>query len=131
MAQNFDIIETSHVQIFFLLHCFLAGEGKFAIQNIIAAGRHIGRIVTTKTGHGQYEKGREFSLVVSAQDTSVPPTVIQKSNFEIVKVLVGSRPPQFFEDPYIGYVMENNQAGYKYVNLFHFCLYKTHSTMKA
>ncbi|XP_071177027.1 neural-cadherin-like isoform X2 [Mytilus edulis] len=93
-----------------------AGEGKFAIQNIIAAGRHIGRIVTTKTGHGQYEKGREFSLVVSAQDTSVPPTVIQKSNFEIVKVLVGSRPPQFFEDPYIGYVMENNQAGYKLTN---------------
>jgi hypothetical protein len=39
----------------------------------------------------------------------------QKSNFEIVKVLVGTRPPQFFKNPYSGYVMENNQAGYKYV----------------
>jgi len=92
---------------------FSAGEGKFAIENIIAAGRHIGRIVTTKTGNGQYEKGREFSLVVSAQDMSASGT--QKSNFEIVKVLVGTRPPQFFKNPYSGYVMENNQAGYKYV----------------
>lgn len=54
----------------------------------------------------------EFDLVVSARDMSSIESV-QKSDFEIVKVLVGNRPPQFFENPYVGYVTENNQAGYK------------------
>ena len=72
---------------------------------------HVGRIVTTVSGNGQFESGKEFELVVSAQDRGA--NGVQKSNFEIVKVLVGFRAPQFYEDPFTAYITENNQAGYK------------------
>ncbi|KAK3086114.1 hypothetical protein FSP39_013724 [Pinctada imbricata] len=91
-----------------------AGEGKFTIENDVTDGMAVGRIVTTVSGNGQFERGTEFELVVSAQDLGA--TGVQKSNFEIVKVLVGYRPPQFYENPYTAYIPENNQAGFKLLN---------------
>ncbi|XP_033753809.1 LOW QUALITY PROTEIN: neural-cadherin-like [Pecten maximus] len=89
-----------------------AGERKFAIQNVNVNGTNVGRIITTVSGNGQFERGRVYELVVSARDMSALDAT-QKSDFEIVQVLVGNRSPQFFENPYIAYVSENNQAGYK------------------
>jgi hypothetical protein len=90
---------------------FLAGEGKFTIEHIDRDVGRLGRIVTTVSGNGQFDLGQEYELVVSAQDLGSP--TIQKSNFEVVRVLVGSRPPQFYRNPYIAFITENNQAGYK------------------
>ncbi|XP_061162553.1 neural-cadherin-like [Saccostrea echinata] len=89
------------------------GEGKFTIEHIDRGIGRLGRIVTTVNGNGQFIPGQEYELVVSAQDLGSP--IIQKSNFEVVRVLVGSRPPQFysFYKPYVAFITENNQPGYK------------------
>lgn len=94
-----------------MLYFIIAGEGKFTIEHVERDIGRLGRIVTTVSGNGQFEPGQQYDLVVSAQDTGAP--TVQKSNFLVVSVLVGSRPPQFYQDPYVAFITENNQPGYK------------------
>lgn len=89
----------------------VAGEGKFTIEHIEGDFGRLGRIVTTVSGNGQFEPGQIYDLVVSAQDVAAPG--VQKSNFMVVSVLVGSRPPQFYREQYVAFIAENNQPGYK------------------
>lgn len=88
------------------------GEGKFRIitEEDLETGDMVGKIVTTFSGPGQFSNGVEYTLVVSAQDLAFgyPP---QKSDFAIVKVLVGLRPPQLFENPFRAKVYENSGTG--------------------
>ncbi|KAK3581134.1 hypothetical protein CHS0354_033929 [Potamilus streckersoni] len=91
------------------------GEGKF---QMVTEQDHVtqdivGKIVTTVSGSGQFLEGMEYTLVVSAQDLAAGLSNPQKSDFVLVKVLVGFRPPQLFENPYQGQVMENSAVGYK------------------
>ena len=71
----------------------------------------VGKIITTVSGPGQFVLGREYTLVVSAQDIAAGST--QKSDFTLVKVLVGFRPPQLFEDKFHGKVSENSGSGFR------------------
>jgi len=89
------------------------GEGKFEIitQEDRSSGKTIGQIVTTVSGPGQFPLGREFDLIVSVQDLAAGLKPAQKSEFAIVKVLVGLRPPQLYENPFIAKVDESSGTG--------------------
>ena len=76
----------------------------------------VGKIETTVSGPGQFVQGREYTLVVSAQDVSAGST--QKSDFTLVKVLVGFRPPQLFETKFYANVLENSGSGSRFVYSF-------------
>lgn len=73
----------------------------------------VGKIVTTVSGPGQFAAGTEYTLVVSAQDLSAGLSSPQKSDFALVKIKVGQRHPQLFENPFRGKVYENSGAGYR------------------
>ena len=76
-------------------------------------GDKVGKIVTTVSGPGQFLDGVEYTLVVSARDKAAGSSPPQKSDFKLVKVLVGFRPPQLFENPFIAQVYENSGVDYK------------------
>lgn len=91
------------------------GEGKFRIstEEDLDTGDIVGKIVTTVSGPGHFANGVEYTLVVSAQDLAAGFSPPQKSDFAIVKVLVGLRPPQLFYNPFRAKVYENSGAGNK------------------
>ena len=91
------------------------GEGKFQIntEQDPDTGDMVGKIVTTVSGPGQFSAGMEYTLVVSAQDLSAGLTTPQKSDFALVKIKVGFRNPQLFENPFMAKVYENSGAGYR------------------
>ncbi|KAH3768189.1 hypothetical protein DPMN_169401, partial [Dreissena polymorpha] len=91
------------------------GEGKFEIltEEDYSSGEMVGKIVTTVSGPGQFVSGAEYTLVVSAQDMAAGLSPAQKSEFAVVKVLVGLRPPQLFENPFVAKVDENSGTGYR------------------
>lgn len=91
------------------------GEGKFRIitEEDLDSDEMVGKIVTTEGGPGQFYDGQEYTLIVSAQDMAAGQANPQKSDFAIVKVKVGLRPPQLFENPYRAKVLENSGTGYK------------------
>ena len=76
-------------------------------------GDMVGKLVTTVSGPGQFVDGVEYTLVVSAQDIAAGMSPPQKSDFTLVKVLAGFRPPQLFENPFIAQVYENSGVGKK------------------
>ncbi|WAR12271.1 CADN-like protein, partial [Mya arenaria] len=89
------------------------GEGKFEIftEEDFGSGEMVGKIMTTVNGPGQFPQGAEYTLVVSAQDMAAGLSPAQKSEFAIVKVLVGLRPPQLFENPFYAKVDETSGTG--------------------
>ena len=66
----------------------------------------VGRILTE--GQGQFIDGKQYDLVVVAQDVSISPP---QRTLATVEVRVGVRPPQFYQENYHGYVFENNGIG--------------------
>ena len=76
-------------------------------------GDMVGKLVTTVSGPGHFREGQEYTLVVSAQDIAAGLSPPQKSDFMMVKVLAGLRPPQLFENPFMAWVYENSGVGYK------------------
>ncbi|XP_060579771.1 LOW QUALITY PROTEIN: neural-cadherin-like [Ruditapes philippinarum] len=69
------------------------------------------------SGPGQFSNGVEFTLVVSAQDMAAGTSPSQKSDFAVVKVLVGLRPPQLFENPFRAKVYERSGPGSKILDM--------------
>nr|KAG5712241.1 hypothetical protein BaRGS_014591 [Batillaria attramentaria] len=56
-------------------------------------------------GSGRYPEDQEIRVDVSARDLQGDQTQL---TVVAVHILVGVRPPQFFEDPYYGYMLENS-----------------------
>ncbi|KAL8590527.1 hypothetical protein ACOMHN_010963 [Nucella lapillus] len=56
-------------------------------------------------GSGRYPDNKEIKVDVSARDVRGDPSQLTVMT---VRVLVGVRPPQFYEDPYYGFMFENS-----------------------
>ena len=58
-------------------------------------------------GSGRYPDNKEIRVDVSVRDLKGGPSQLTVMT---VRVLVGVRPPQFYEDPYYGYMYENSDT---------------------
>ncbi|KAL4234097.1 hypothetical protein ACF0H5_005750 [Mactra antiquata] len=91
------------------------GEGKFKVvtEEDPETGDIVGKIVTTVSGPGHFINDRKYTVVASAQDMAAGLANPQKSDFAVVNIKVGLRPPQLFENPFRAKVSENSGTGYR------------------
>ena len=87
------------------LYCVAGGEDRFQVDPETG-------VVRTR-GNQPFRMGKEYEIGVSAQDMRAQ--LVQKSPTHSLKIMVGSRDPQFFENQYVASVKETAAEQDKYV----------------